>query len=122
MSIHNNYFTFPVIALMVSNHFPTVYGHRWNWLLLLVIVASGAAVRHVLNVRFSYPQWKPALAATMTVSVALLYSIMSLAGATAATAGESASAVASITGQTITFAEARHVRPAVRRVSFSATR
>ena len=31
VSIHNNYFTFPVIALMVSNHFPTVYGHRWNW-------------------------------------------------------------------------------------------
>ena len=26
VSIHNNYFTFPVIALMVSSHFPTVYG------------------------------------------------------------------------------------------------
>src|SRR5205823_14578873 len=36
VSIYNNYVTFPVIALMVSYHFPAVYGHRWNWLLLLV--------------------------------------------------------------------------------------
>jgi uncharacterized membrane protein len=72
VSIHNNYFTFPVIALMVSSHFPAVYGHRWNWLLLLVIVASGAGVRHVLNVRFTYPRWKTALAATMVASVVAL--------------------------------------------------
>jgi uncharacterized membrane protein len=26
VSIHNNYFTFPVIVLMVTNHFPSVYG------------------------------------------------------------------------------------------------
>ena len=36
VSIHNNYFTFPVIVLMVSNHFPSIYWHRLNWLLLLV--------------------------------------------------------------------------------------
>ena len=28
VSIHNNYFTFPVIVLMVSNHFPAIYGSR----------------------------------------------------------------------------------------------
>src|SRR5205814_4857493 len=55
VSIHNNYFTFPVIVLMVSNHFPSVYGSSRSWLLMLVLIASGVAVRHVLNVRFTYP-------------------------------------------------------------------
>jgi uncharacterized membrane protein len=109
VSIHNNYFTFPVIALMVSNHFPGVYGHRWNWLLLLVIVASGAAVRHVLNTRFGNPRWKPVLATTMIASVTLLYAIMTLPSGGSASSGESAGAVASVAGQTITFDQARHI-------------
>ena len=32
VSIHNNYFTFPVIVLMVIGHFPAVYSHRLSWL------------------------------------------------------------------------------------------
>ncbi|MEP6493295.1 MAG: urate hydroxylase PuuD [bacterium] len=110
VSIHNNYFTFPVIALMVSNHFPSVYGHRWNWLLLLVIVASGAAVRHVLNVRFNNPRWKTTLAATLIVSVAVLSAILSLpAGTTASASAESSAAVASVASRIVVFADARHV-------------
>jgi uncharacterized membrane protein len=76
VSIHNNYFTFPVIVLMVSNHFPSVYGSSRSWLLLLVLVLSGAAVRHVLNVRFTYDNWIPALGATMAASVAALYVLL----------------------------------------------
>lgn len=72
-SIHNNYMTFPVIVLMVSSHFPGIYGHRLNWLLLLLLVLSGAAVRHLMNVRFTYPRWKPALAATVAAALAGLY-------------------------------------------------
>ena len=78
VSIYNNYFTFPVIALMVSNHFPSIYGHRWSWALLLVIVAAGAAVRHVLNIRFTFPAWKPALAATIVASVVALGALLSV--------------------------------------------
>jgi uncharacterized membrane protein len=40
-SIHNNYLTFPVIVLMLSSHFPGVYGHSSSWLLLLLLVAIG---------------------------------------------------------------------------------
>ena len=29
-SIHNNYFTFPLLFLMLSNHFPAAYGHHLN--------------------------------------------------------------------------------------------
>jgi uncharacterized membrane protein len=72
-SIHNNYITFPVIALMLSSHFPGLYGHRLNWLLLGILAAGGAGVRHVMNVRFGWPRWKPALAATVAGTLAALY-------------------------------------------------
>ena len=72
-SIHNNYITFPVIVLMLSSHFPGLYGHRMNWLLLGILAAGGAGVRHVMNVRFGWPRWKPALAATVAATLAALY-------------------------------------------------
>jgi uncharacterized membrane protein len=72
-SIHNNYITFPVIVLMLSSHFPGIYGHRLNWLLLGILALGGASVRHILNVRFGWPRWKPALAATIAATLAALY-------------------------------------------------
>jgi uncharacterized membrane protein len=57
---------------MVSSHFPAVYGHRLGWLLLLILAATGAAVRHLLNVRFTYKPWIPALAATIALGMLLL--------------------------------------------------
>ncbi|HEY3257772.1 MAG TPA: urate hydroxylase PuuD, partial [Gemmatimonadaceae bacterium] len=102
VSIHNNYFTFPVIVLMVSNHFPSLYGHRWSWLLLLVLCIAGAAVRHVLNLRWTYPRWKPALAATITVSVVALYALLHV-GAASTQPGTVA------LNAPVNFAEARHV-------------
>ena len=71
-SIHNNYMTFPVLVLMLSSHFPALYGHRWNWLVLGNLVVTGATVRHILNIRFGWPRWKPALAATFAASLGLL--------------------------------------------------
>ncbi|HKG95082.1 MAG TPA: urate hydroxylase PuuD [Gemmatimonadaceae bacterium] len=77
VSIHNNYLTFPVLVLMVSSHFPGLYGHPRSWLLLLVLIAGGAAVRHVLNVRFGRPRsrWVPALAGAIAASLALLWAL-----------------------------------------------
>jgi uncharacterized membrane protein len=72
-SIHNNYITFPVIVLMLSSHFPGIYGHRLNWLLLGILALGGASVRHILNVRFGWPRWKPALAAAIAATVIALY-------------------------------------------------
>ncbi len=72
-SIHNNYLTFPVIVLMLSSHFASLYGHRLSWLLLGILVLAGAAVRHLLNIRFTYPRWRPALAATAVAALAMLY-------------------------------------------------
>jgi uncharacterized membrane protein len=102
VSIHNNYFTFPVLALMVSGHFPSLYGQRLSWLALLVLVAAGAAVRHLLNIRFSFPSWRPALAATLTTTVVALYAILRVGTA-------SPTAVAPGFVAPVTFAEVRHV-------------
>jgi uncharacterized membrane protein len=101
VSVYNNYFTFPVIVLMVSNHFPAVYGHRYNWLLLLVLIAIGAGVRHVLNMRWVMPQWKPMLAVFIASSVLLLWAIIKF-GAPSATAQ-------AVTTGPVTLEDARHV-------------
>jgi uncharacterized membrane protein len=73
VSIHNNYFTFPVLVLMVSNHFPALYGHRWNWLPLFTMIAIGVAVRHVLNIRFTFGAWKPVLASIVVAGALALF-------------------------------------------------
>jgi uncharacterized membrane protein len=102
VSIHNNYFTFPVIVLMVISHFPAVYGSRLNWLLMLVLIAAGAAVRHLLNIRFTYPAWRPVLAGTLVGNVVALIGILRL-GSVANTVGASDSSAP------VSFTEARHV-------------
>jgi uncharacterized membrane protein len=73
VSIHNNYFTFPVIALMVSNHFPALYGSQDAWQVMLVLIAGGAAVRHILNIRYTTKLWQPLLAATMVLALWLVH-------------------------------------------------
>lgn len=55
-STHNTYFTLPIIFIMLSNHFPTTYGSGLNWLVLLVVSAAGAFIRHFFLIRLSFPQ------------------------------------------------------------------
>ena len=64
--------TFPVIALMVSNHFPGVYSHGASWLILLTLIAVGAAVRHILNIRYTFSAWAPTLGLTIAAGFAAL--------------------------------------------------
>jgi len=97
VSIHNNYFTFPVIVLMLISHFPAVYGSRLNWLLLLVLIAAGAAVRYVLNMRFTFPAWRPVLAGTLVGSVLALIAILRFGSAANAVGASDSSAPVSFT-------------------------
>ena len=50
-SRHNNYFTLPVLFIMISNHYPGTFSHPWNWLVLAAIAIIGVAIRHYFNVR-----------------------------------------------------------------------
>lgn len=66
-SVHNNYFTFPLLFIMLSGHFPQTYDHRLNWLVLLVLAVGSALIRHLMNIRFTYPRWL--VPATLTLFV-----------------------------------------------------
>ena len=44
-SVHNTYFTLPVLFVMTSNHFAMAYGHEYNWLILIAISLAGALIR-----------------------------------------------------------------------------
>lgn len=50
-SIHNNYFTLPVLFVMVSNHFPSTFGYESPWLILMIFSLGAAGVKHYLNLR-----------------------------------------------------------------------
>jgi uncharacterized membrane protein len=50
-SIHNNYFTLPVLFVMVSNHFPSTFGNKYQWAVLAAISIGSAGIKHWLNVR-----------------------------------------------------------------------
>jgi uncharacterized membrane protein len=104
VSIHNNYFTFPVLVLMVSNHFPALYGHRWNWLVLFVLIAIGVLVRHVLNIRFTFPAWRPALAASLGGGTLALFVLLRMGRETPIVA-----AAAEPLPDQVAFADVRHV-------------
>jgi uncharacterized membrane protein/plastocyanin len=68
-STHNTYFTLPVIFIMLSNHFPMTYGHEFNWLILLLLSAAGAAIREYFVVRINNPTRSIKFAATGLVSI-----------------------------------------------------
>ncbi|HNF44804.1 MAG TPA: urate hydroxylase PuuD, partial [Ferruginibacter sp.] len=50
-SLHNNYFTLPVLFVMISNHFPSTFGYGQPWLILAIISLGTAGVKHYLNLR-----------------------------------------------------------------------
>jgi uncharacterized membrane protein len=50
-SLHNNYFTLPVLFVMVSNHFPSTFGYEYPWVVLAVISLGAAGVKHYLNLK-----------------------------------------------------------------------
>jgi uncharacterized membrane protein len=45
-SLHNTYFTLPVLVSMVSNHYGWLYQSNHNWLVLVLLMLAAALVRH----------------------------------------------------------------------------
>ncbi len=52
-SVHNTYFTLPVLFTMISNHFAMTYSHAFNWAILVAISLAGALVRVYFVARHS---------------------------------------------------------------------
>ena len=53
-SVHNTYFTLPVLFAMLSNHYSFAYTHKYNWIVLLLIMLGGAAIRQFFVVRHRF--------------------------------------------------------------------
>jgi len=53
-SVHNTYFTLPVLFAMLSNHYSFTYSHEYNWLILIGMMFAGAAIRQFFVLRHGF--------------------------------------------------------------------
>jgi uncharacterized membrane protein len=53
-SVHNTYFTLPVLLAMLSNHYSFLWSHPRNWLVLVLLMFAGAAVRQFFVLRHGW--------------------------------------------------------------------
>lgn len=72
-SRHNNYFTLPVLFIMISNHFPSTYGSQYNWLILAGIAVLAVLVRHYFNTRHASQRFAWTLPAAALGMLCLAY-------------------------------------------------
>ncbi|MFT5220186.1 MAG: putative membrane protein [Planctomycetota bacterium] len=71
-SVHNTYFTLPVLFIMISNHFPMTYSHPQGWLVLIFIMLAGVLIRQYFVMRHSA---RPSLMLPIVATVLLLFLI-----------------------------------------------
>ena len=53
-SVHNTYFTLPVIFAMLSGHYSFTWSHPQNWIILILMMFAGAAIRQFFVMRHGY--------------------------------------------------------------------
>ena len=85
-SVHNTYFTLPVLFTMISNHYPMTYGNRYGWVILAIFILAGALIRQFFVLRHR-GRLMPALPVVATVL--LLGVAIAIAPAPASNAGRS---------------------------------
>jgi uncharacterized membrane protein len=74
-SRHNNYFTLPVLFIMISNHYAGTFAHASNWLVLLVISVAGVGIRHWFNIRHLEKHSKLVLPLALLLLAALIFAL-----------------------------------------------
>ncbi|MFZ4876334.1 urate hydroxylase PuuD [Janthinobacterium sp. Mn2066] len=72
-SVHNNYFTLPVLFIMISNHYAMTYRNDHAWLVLAMIMAAGVFIRHFFNLRHKgRVEWRyPVIGVALLIAVAV---------------------------------------------------
>lgn len=48
-SLHNNYIVLPVVFVMISSHYPSTFGHPFNWAILMGLALASGLIRHYIN-------------------------------------------------------------------------
>lgn len=72
-SVHNTYFTLPVIVAMLSNHYGWLYQGPHNWIVLVLLMLAGALIRHSFVARHKAhvlgrrTPWEHAIAGTALI-------------------------------------------------------
>ncbi|MBK4734898.1 urate hydroxylase PuuD [Noviherbaspirillum pedocola] len=106
-SVHNTYFTLPVLFAMLSNHYSMTYSHKHNWLVLVLIMVAGVLIRqffllkHKGKINVAYP----------AAAIAILVGVIAwLAPAQQAAAPAGAAAAGVDVGQVQKVVEARCVQ------------
>ncbi|MCF3947589.1 urate hydroxylase PuuD [Acidiphilium sp. AL] len=81
-SVHNTYFTLPVVFAMLSSHFSMLYGGAANWLSLWLVMVAGALIRQYFVMRHTKSEiWQlPTMAAGLIVIVMVLVAPAHLIG------------------------------------------
>jgi uncharacterized membrane protein len=99
-SVHNTYFTLPVLFVMTSNHYAMTYSHPYNWAILIGITLAGALIRVYFVARHK------GAASPVPVIIALLI-LAGVAALIAPRVGATSGEVASI--EAVSFNEVRTV-------------
>ena len=87
-SVHNTYFTLPVLFVMISNHAAFSFTHAYNWLILIAISLAGALIRVYFVARH-----KGAASPLTLIIAGLLFTAVIVAGAPRMPAPDSGEAV-----------------------------
>ncbi|MFO1295424.1 MAG: urate hydroxylase PuuD [Rubrivivax sp.] len=78
-SVHNTYFTLPVIVAMLSNHYGWLYQGKNNWLVLVLLMLAGALIRHSFVARHKAhvlgkrTPWEHAVAGTVLLGAVVVW-------------------------------------------------
>jgi uncharacterized membrane protein len=83
-SVHNTYFTLPVIFTMISGHHAMTFGGGWNWLVLIAMALAGALIRlwFVARHKANAPAWTLASGILLVAAVAAILAPRNAAGPT----------------------------------------
>ena len=80
-SVHNTYFTLPVVLLMISNHYSFAYSHEQAWVIMSLFIFGGALIRqffvlmHAGKIQPAFP-----VAGTVLIAVAFWVAMPSVGG------------------------------------------
>jgi uncharacterized membrane protein len=73
-SVHNTYFTLPVLIAMLSNHYGMLYQHPHNWLVLVGLMLTGALVRQFFVLRHrGKSQWELVLTSIGLIAAVVVF-------------------------------------------------